>query len=712
MKGLAQRAGVALAGLLAVTSCNCEGLDITDVPGTLVGTLCDARTGAGGSGVEMSLSLPTGGTKKATSEGGGQVHMDNVPPGIYSVSLTQRLSDGSATQRVINGVEIKSSQETTLYDPACLAANQPPGTGWITGRVCNRHTGSWVTQADVSLLLSSGEIATTTTDEEGHFLLERVPVGDHVLYVRSTDYSRSYEVTVSEGRETSLDAGGTCQGLDANSGGVEGVLCAPNGTGSLAGATAYVEVGTPGVRLSDITDADGHFIITGLPPGNHELHVTQGAYNRTYLITIVANQLANIGPGVCPMPAQDTGGVEGYFCNATSNGPLVDGVVTVNTNGGPLEDTTDAQGRFEFGNLVPGAYTVEVHSASTNASYPVTVVAGQVTQLVPQQDCGFIGGPSGEIHGRVCAPNGTTWLANARVWVDIPSGGEVETQTAADGRFVLAGVPPGIYTLHVAAGSFTVDIPNVEVRPNEITDIGDGGNACVPIENDRNIAVVSGSYDAVQVVLDRLGLTNVTMYTGEDGAFRTSLLTDYALMQTYDVIFFNCGVDDSFLDDPGLRATAVANLRQYVASGKSVYASDWAYDVVEQAWPSYVDFYGDDLTIDSAQMMRSADNSVGNVVDPGLRNALGTQQVSINFNLDAWAAVSAVGLETRVYIRGNAEACDDVFCFGAVPLTSIPYTVGFHPGAGAGKVIYTSFHQEQQTTQDMDLILQLLIFEL
>ena len=41
-----------------------------------------------------------------------------------------------------------------------------------------------------------------------------------------------------------------------------------------------------------------------------------------------------------------------------------------------------------------------------------------------------------------------------------------------------------------------------------------------------------------------------------------------------------------------------------------------------------------------------------------------------------------------------------------------PLAVQFHFGQNGGSVIYTSFHNESQSTQDMDLILSYMVFEL
>ncbi len=711
MRSYALRVVVLLSPLMFL-NCDCEGVDpIGNLPGALVGNLCDVRTGFPGPGVEMAVTLLNGSSKRASSEAGGAVRMENVEPGTYEVVLSQ-VVDGRVDERRVTGVVVASSQDTQVSDPACIAGRSRPGTGWVRGRVCNRHTGEWVTAADVTIQLANGDLMVAATNADGTFLIENVPVGDHVLYIRSSSFQRSYAITVIEGRETNLDSGAQCVGVDPNSGGVEGVFCSPNGTGPLTGATAYVDVGSPPVRVSDVTDADGRFIITGLPAGEQILIVELGAYRRAYPVTITAGIVAVVGPSSCFTPDPNTTGrIEGLFCNPGSPGPLVGANVTVDVAGTTLETTTDPLGRFTFAGLMPGSYTVVVQHVSYNQSFPVNVVAGQTVRVEPQgATCPDVVGPVGEIRGRICAPNGTTWLANARVWVDTPQG-TVETQTDANGRFVLTNVPPGTYTVNVLAGSFQTQFPNVVVRSNEITEIGDSPDQCVPLEDNHKIAVVTGEWDQVQVVLNRLGINNIDLYSGEDASYVQTLLGDYTLMQTYDVIFFNCGIDDAFLGMAG-NPVAVQNTRAFVASGKSIYASDWAYDLVEVAWPDFIDFYGADTDRDGSQVGQEGENLPGSVVDPALRNALSTQNVAINFNLPAWAIMSGASSNSRVYIRGTVERCADLFCSSSETLSNVPLTVGFHPAPNAGKVIYTSFHQERQTTADMDMILQMLVFEL
>src|SRR5688500_15804490 len=64
----------------------------------------------------------------------------------------------------------------------------------------------------------------------------------------------------------------------------------------------------------------------------------------------------------------------------------------------------------------------------------------------------------GTVEGRVCSPDGNTWLSEANIYVKIEltdgEEGRVETFSDVDGRFVLEGVPVGPQILLIEKGSF------------------------------------------------------------------------------------------------------------------------------------------------------------------------------------------------------------------------------------------------------------------
>lgn len=141
------------------------------------------------------------------------------------------------------------------------------------------------------------------------------------------------------------------------------------------------------------------------------------------------------------------------------------------------------------------------------------------------------------------------------------------------------------------------------------------------------------------------------------------------------VLFVNCC--SSKIDPEAARA-----VRDFVAAGGSLYASDWAGDVVEQAFPGILEFdqCGEEDTIDCE------------VVDAGLQEIIGTY-LPIHFDLDGWWRVVAWSNGVRVYVATADEG--------------MPVVVGF--SHGRGHVIYTSFHNEAQVSEQENELLRFLV---
>lgn len=311
----------------------------------------------------------------------------------------------------------------------------------------------------------------------------------------------------------------------------------------------------------------------------------------------------------------------------------------------------------------------------------------------------------GNIEGRVCGPQGDVWLAAANVFVIRPDDSKNETTTDLDGYFTLTDVDTGTQTLYIEKGSFSTSI-EVEVEDGETTELPEP--ACVDAGS-AHVAVVTGDWDNIEAILAGAGITDVTMYDGLDGTSPSDrdLLGDLELMAEYDIIFLNCGQYESFFfTDP----VYINNLRAYVDAGGSLYASDWAYDFVEVAFPESIDFDGDDAVRNAAATGESGPLT-GTVEDPALATALGESTVSLNYDLPQWVVPANSATNARVLVRGNAAAFD-LSTFQSYTVSNAPLAIQFAFGSNGGSVIYTSFHNESQSTQDMDLILAYMVFEL
>jgi len=307
---------------------------------------------------------------------------------------------------------------------------------------------------------------------------------------------------------------------------------------------------------------------------------------------------------------------------------------------------------------------------------------------------------SGSVSGRICDPSGSDWVVNARVWVEVDGDGDgvmetvIETTTDADGRFVLEGLPSGTWEVHVEKGSFSTTF-FVEVTDGRL-ELAD--EAC--LNPDLDIAVLRGSYDAIEELLDSLGLSYDLIEQG--GTTQLDFLRDADRLASYDIVFLNCGMDEDWLYTA--TGTVTANLVNFVEDGHSLYASDWTFLAVEAAFPAAIDFYGDDALLFDAY---GGDDGTlqANVVDPTMQAVLGSAVADLHYDLAGWVMTVGAQSSTEVLVRGSP-----VSLWEPHPLEDVPLAVRFE--AGAGRVVFTTFHNEPQITSDMELMLREIILSL
>jgi hypothetical protein len=304
------------------------------------------------------------------------------------------------------------------------------------------------------------------------------------------------------------------------------------------------------------------------------------------------------------------------------------------------------------------------------------------------------------LKGRICDPSGGYWVVGATASVEWDGNGdgdmdfEVLDHTDGDGRFTLLDLPPGPNHVEVAKGSFSTSI-DVDLVAGEILELADP--SCLDRDN-IDIAVVTGEYDDIGEILTNLTLS-FDSYDGISSTGYMALLSDPGLMAHYDIIFLNCGIEWSWLSQ---QEQIGANIVDYVQQGGSLYASDWAYWFIEKSYPDLLDFSGDDATVGDA--FHGAPGSfIARVVDTNMQGLLGSNTAEIYFNYNAWAVAQSAGTAANVLVKGDMSLEDGTL------VTDSPLSVRL---AGGDRVIYTAFHNEAQTTIDMDLLLLEIILSL
>ncbi|OGQ07307.1 MAG: hypothetical protein A3G32_04860 [Deltaproteobacteria bacterium RIFCSPLOWO2_12_FULL_40_28] len=387
-------------------------------------------------------------------------------------------------------------------------------------------------------------------------------------------------------------------------------------------------------------------------------------------------------------------------------------------------------------------------------------------------------GTAGRISGTVTSPNGDP-VSGATVW--IPSTSSTATKvlqvnskvkgltdgdgescsdpssTASDsdcssatGAFTVECSGTGSQTVNFAKGSFTGD-----------TTVNCGSNASASstqfsTDDAPEMAVVTGSYDRIQDVLAKLGYgtvdssglldtTQTFQFTLIDGdSTLDSTYTDLSTfvssvdnLNAFDIIFINCGADDSVITD----SSVVARFQSYVQNGGKLYVTDLSYDFIEQPFPDFMDFKdgGSDAataeTMDAAQDGTSGISSDATVNDTdmaawldavtvntgdvetcslttvngttGARNSDDT--VTIADFLSGWAVMEAAhtGESPTIWIQGPIE-------YTGGSDSDAPLTVT--KTESSGKLLYSSYHTADTCPSTgfwaQERILQYLVFEL
>ncbi|MDP2309773.1 MAG: hypothetical protein Q8P18_27380 [Pseudomonadota bacterium] len=321
----------------------------------------------------------------------------------------------------------------------------------------------------------------------------------------------------------------------------------------------------------------------------------------------------------------------------------------------------------------------------------------------------------GSIKGRVCDPSGRTWLADAQASLNIvdDAGVIIDTRIAysdTDGYWQITELPgERDYTYYVQYGP--------EVLQTEEVWIGSGDEYEIP-EPDcfdpltLDVAVVTGDYDDFNLVLNQMGFANYVLIDGLDEAALATFLDDPTELAKYDIIFFNGGfVEDGVIydqeDDSNTAPTQrIANIVNYVESGGSIYASDWAYDVVEIGWPDRADFVGADEIPDDAQL-GDYENVTAVVSDNALAEFLGSTYLDVTYDLPVWPPVQSVSASVSIHITGTVPYSDGLNNYS---LAAAPLLYSFN--AGDGKVVFSTFRVARNADVDVVATLQYMMYRL
>ncbi len=318
----------------------------------------------------------------------------------------------------------------------------------------------------------------------------------------------------------------------------------------------------------------------------------------------------------------------------------------------------------------------------------------------------------GSISGRICSPSGAEWLADALVYTNImDADGRVidvrQSFSDRDGYWSLLDLDPNReYTVYIQSGNEVVYTDTFIVRDNEDIIVPD------PVCFDPkalNIAVVTGDYDNMQKLLENMGFINYSIIDGKNADELTDFLTYPENLEPFDVIFMNGGhIEEGifYSDDPTDRTPEIVAvlLEEYVWNGGNLVASDWAYDDIELIWPDAIDFLGDDLEPNAAQLGEYASLNAA-VTDDSLKEFLGSDTVEVEFDLPVWPPMVQVEPYVSVHMVGTVKYREGTQVF---TLEDAPLLASF--SGGSGRVAFSTFRLAANRNKDMATVFQYIMY--
>lgn len=367
------------------------------------------------------------------------------------------------------------------------------------------------------------------------------------------------------------------------------------------------------------------------------------------------------------------------------------------------------------------------------------------------------------LSGRVLAPNGEIPIAGARVSLStqppsgIPDGVYCdECQAPQPGEFVTTSGPDGTFELLANTSAFDGSDAYLAVKKGQFLrvqpfTVQEGPHALaeglttLPGVHDPasgrwipRIAVYETFPDEVFNVLAKFGLGTVsgsgTLVPGTEqftllSDLNGNFMDDLSMMSQYHILFLPCASTKTWPQAPLITPARIQNVRDYVAAGGRLYATDHSNEYIKDPFPAYLDFH-------SAAMpdIQPAYTVMGTVDDPGLLAWLDALPPAL---ADIGGGNPTLGMLPSVELRDNftgIEAVHAVFVPGedgmpvdvgphtwvSGPCTSCANPVVERPMAitgqyGCGRMMYSTFENSSTAHQGLnpqELVLLYMILEI
>ncbi|MCR8845088.1 carboxypeptidase regulatory-like domain-containing protein [Paenibacillus sp. SC116] len=413
--------------------------------GSVSGVITDSSGGPISSAV-ITVRSNTGGGPVITrviSNVNGSYSVPSLSPGTYVLTVT---ADGFE-----NGICSVTVIADTNTECSITLQSQP---GFISGKVISLQNGLPISGAAVEIRLSDQNgtvVSTLYTDANGNFLSPGLLPATYTIAVIADGFQiDGANVVVLPNATTPITIG-----LNPNPGSVTGSVFDSQTNLPLVGALAKV-VNANGFRLAvTVTDSNGQFTFSSLPPDQYTVTASTDGYQANTVGVIVQPGLTTpTAIGLVPQPGTITGLIT----------PNVPNAIVKLYNGNHIfiaVVATDENGRYTFTNLAPGNYEIAAlapeYAASTAGAFVNSNATTELNITLQPNPAQF--------SGTITSSNGLP-ITNAQLRV-LDNNENILSIGLSDiaGNYFISNLPPGNHSVVISAPNFSTLVDGVALTP-------------------------------------------------------------------------------------------------------------------------------------------------------------------------------------------------------------------------------------------------------